>query len=154
MLENDILCGNYGINQYICKSSAGFGNKEKQAEYMFAGTPLSSGNISKPGKTLLIADSGYSVINWWHACNEPPVSLGNTVIEETAYVPGLWINKNRNFKPGQERDAIDGRHLGNTVNIGFVDGHVERENADDLFVEKTGEDDYKNISPLWVPGTK
>jgi len=97
ILNNDILCGNYGINQYICKSSTGLSNKEKQAEYKFVGTPLRSSNISNPVGTLLIVDSGYSIINWWHACDVPPVTLGDDPIEETSYVPGLWINANRNL---------------------------------------------------------
>ncbi len=146
-LKNDILCGNYGVNQYICKSSTSDIGDD------FVGTPLRSSNISNPTETLLIVDSGYSMINWCHACDEPPVILGSTMIEETAYVPGLWINTNRNLKPGQEKDAIKGRHPNKTVNVGFVDGHISREKADDLFVEKTG-DDYKNLSPLLVPKIK
>ncbi len=90
-LKNNILCGNYGVNQSICKSSRG---RESQAE--FIGTPLRSSDISRPAETLLIVDSGYSMINWWHATDAPPVSLGST-IEDTAYIPGLWINKERDF---------------------------------------------------------
>jgi prepilin-type processing-associated H-X9-DG protein len=144
-LKNNILCGNYGVNRSICKS---FDDKQSQREE-FVGTPLRSSDIH-PAQTLLIVDSGYSLISWWHATDKPPVVLGNTPIEDTAYIPGLWINKNRNLWPGQERDAIYGRHPNKTVNVGFVDGHLSRTNANDLFVEKTS-DDYKNKSPLWVP---
>jgi prepilin-type processing-associated H-X9-DG protein len=142
-LKNNILCGNYGVNQFICKSSQG-----KSTE--FKGTPLRSSSITRSSETLLIVDSGYAIISWWHAADEPPVVLGNTVIEDTSYIPGLSINKDRNLWPGQEKDAIYGRHPNKTVNIGFADGHLSRTKADDLFVEKTS-DDYRNKSPLWVP---
>ncbi len=146
-LEDNILCGNYGVNQSICKVRRGGQSPE------FIGTPLSSNNISHPSDSLLIVDSGYSIITWWHACDSPPVTLGNA-IEDTAYIPGLCINTARNFRDGQKKDAINGRHLKKTVNVGFVDGHVKRLKADDLLVEKIGEDDYENISPLWVPKIK
>jgi prepilin-type processing-associated H-X9-DG protein len=143
-LKNNILCANYGVNQSICKSSSG---RESHSE--FIGKPLRTGNISHSGQTLLVADSGYSMITWWHATNTPPVSPGST-IEDTAYIPGLWINKERDLWPGQEQDAINGRHPNKTVNVGFVDGHISRVKADDLFVEKTN-NGYKNRSPLWLP---
>jgi prepilin-type processing-associated H-X9-DG protein len=145
-LKLSILSGNYGVNHSICKSSfvSGKGREE------FKGTPLCSSNIQHPGEALLIVDSGYALISWWHATDNSPVALGSKPIEDTSYVPGLWINKDRKLWSGTEIDAINGRHLGKTVNVGFVDGHVSRKKADDLFVEKTG-DGYKNKTPLWVP---
>jgi prepilin-type processing-associated H-X9-DG protein len=145
-LKNNILCGNYGVNRSICKS---FDDRQNLREE-FVGTPLRGSGIPRPGQTLFIVDSGYSLISWWHAADEPPVVLGKAVIEDTAYIPGLWINKKRDLLPGQERDAIYGRHPNKTVNVGFADGHVSRTKADDLLVEKMG-DDYKNKKPLWVP---
>ncbi len=142
--KNNVLCGNYGANQSICKSSR---DRESHAE--FVGTPLASSDIPHPGQTLLIIDSGYSLISWWHVTDVPPVSLGST-IEDTAYVPGLEINKDKNLWPGQEWDAINGRHPNKTVNVGFADGHVSRTKADELFVEKT-DAGYKNRFPLWLP---
>jgi len=145
-LQNDILCGNYGVNRSLCKSSDDIPSRREE----FVGTPLCSGDIPYPGQTLLIVDSGYSLISWWHAADIPPVTLGNTIIEDTAYIPGLWINKNKDLWPGQEQDAIYGRHPNKTVNVGFADGHTNRLKANDLFVEKTA-DGYRNKSPLWVP---
>jgi prepilin-type processing-associated H-X9-DG protein len=145
-LKRNILCGNYGVNRSICKS---FDDRQPFREE-FVGTPLSTNKISRPCETMLIIDSGYSIISWWHAADVPPIALGNTVIEDTAYIPGLWINNERDLWPGQEEDAIYGRHPNKTVNVGFVDGHVSRTKADDLFVEKK-DDYYKNKSPLWVP---
>jgi len=144
--KNNILCGNYGVNRSICK---GFDDRQSKREE-FVGVPLRSSNVSRPGETLLLVDSGYSIISWWYAADEPPVVLSKAVIEDTAYIPGLWINKDRDLWPGQKQDAIDGRHPNKTVNVGFADGHVSRIKADDLFVEKMG-GDYKNKKPLWVP---
>ena len=143
-LNNDVLCGNYGVNQSVCKSSRG---RKSHAE--FVGTPLRRSDIAHPGQTLLIFDSGYSLISWWHVTDVPPMPLGST-IEDAAYVPGLEINKKKDLWPGQEWDALNGRHPNKTVNVGFADGHVSRKKADDLFVEKIAED-YKNKSPLWQP---
>lgn len=142
---DNILCGNYGINQSICKSATG---RRSRAE--FIGTPLSITGMPHPGRTLLIVDSGYSMINWWHATDNPPIALGNTAIEDTAYIPGLKINEKRDLWPGQKRDAINGRHPNKTVNVGFADGRVNRIKVDKLLVEKIG-DTYKNRSPLWLP---
>jgi prepilin-type processing-associated H-X9-DG protein len=144
-LKIDILCGNYGINQSICKSSSG---RKSRAE--FIGLPLALSDVPHPEKTLLLVDSGYSLINWWHAAKTPPVSLRNTVMEDTAYIPGLWINKDRELLPDQEHDAINGRHPDKTVNIGFVDGHISRVKADQLLVEKTI-NPYTSPGPLWLP---
>ena len=144
-LKKNVLCGNYGVNLSICKNSSGV--RKSQAE--FIGTPLSSNNILHPSQTLLIVDSGYSMINWWHVTDVPPVSLGSS-IEENAYVPGVKINKAKALWTDQRWDAIIGRHPNQTVNLGFADGHVERRQSDDLFVEKT-ETGYNNRYPLWRP---
>lgn len=144
-LKEDILCGNYGVNQSICKSATG---RRSRAE--FIGTPLSTTDLPQPARTLLIVDSGYSMINWWHVTETPPVALGST-IEDTAYVPGLKINEERtNLWSGQQVDAVDGRHRNKTVNVGFADGHVSCIKADELLVEQAS-DTYKNRSPLWMP---
>ncbi len=140
-----VLHGNYGVNRSICKSFDDIQSFRDE----FVGTPLSTSKIPRPVETLLIVDSGYSIISWWHAADEPPVSLGNTIIEDTAYIPGLEINKERDLWPSQKEDAIYGRHPNKTVNIGFVDGHVSRPKADALLIEKTA-NNYKNKSPLWV----
>lgn len=140
-----VLHGNYGVNQSVCKSSHG-----RKSHPEFTGTPLSSGDISRPGETILIVDSGYSMIMWWHATDTPPMPLGNIPMEDTAYVPGLRINEERTLWPSQKWDAINGRHANKSVNVGFADGHVSPKKADDLFVEKT-DVGYKNRIPLWLP---
>jgi prepilin-type N-terminal cleavage/methylation domain-containing protein/prepilin-type processing-associated H-X9-DG protein len=140
--KKNILCGNYGVNQIICKNSVG--NKGPEV----IGLPMRSNQIPHPAATLLIIDSGYSTIMWWYATDKPPSHLGSTM-EDSAYVPGLWINT-RIFRPGVQSDARDGRHLNKGINTGFVDGHIEHKKADDFYVEKVG-DECKNRSPLWSP---
>jgi prepilin-type processing-associated H-X9-DG protein len=144
-LEAHVLHGNYGVNQSICKSSSG---RENRVE--FVGKPIRATDVLHSSQTLLIVDSGYAMINWWHVTSKPPEPLGNT-IEDTAYIPGLRINEKKNLWPGQEWDAIGGRHPKKSVNVGFADGHSGRTETNELFVEKIGNDSYKNLSPLWLP---
>jgi prepilin-type N-terminal cleavage/methylation domain-containing protein/prepilin-type processing-associated H-X9-DG protein len=140
----NILCGNYGVNRAICKDAPGTIAGE------FVGTPLGAYQIRPPEATLLIADSGYSLISWRGAtdANIPPIKNPNR--EGSFYVPGLRINKNRILFPGSEDDAIYGRHPNRTVNVGFADGHISRVKADDLFVREIN-GSYSNLSPLWLP---
>jgi prepilin-type processing-associated H-X9-DG protein len=148
-LQNDILCGNYGVNLSICKMSQG-----RRIMTDFIGEPMFLTEITRPSQTLLLVDSGYVIINWWHATDNPPVILGNSTIEDAAYIPGLSINRQRQLWPGQEIDAFYGRHPQKTVNAGFADGHVSRTKAEDLLVKKVAEDQYENRTPLWSPGSK
>ncbi|MBN2315081.1 MAG: type II secretion system protein [Sedimentisphaerales bacterium] len=144
-LKNNLLYGNYGLNQSICTTP---GITKSLNE--FAGAPLSKDQIPQPERTLLIVDCGYSVTNWWHATDIPPVLLEDYRGGGTAYIPGLTINKEKHLMPGQDRDAVDGRHPNKTVNVGFVGGNVDRKQANDFFVEKRL-DGYRDKSPLWVP---
>ncbi len=143
-LQRDILCGNYGVNRAICKSIA-----TEPVDIEFKGTPLSISDIRHPALTMLVMDSGYSLICWWHATEAPPVTFGKS-IQDTAYVPGLEINRLRTLWPGQDEDAFLGRHPNKTVNIAFADSHVERKRSGDLLVEKTDEGGW-DYSPLWSP---
>jgi prepilin-type processing-associated H-X9-DG protein/prepilin-type N-terminal cleavage/methylation domain-containing protein len=144
-----ILCGNYGVNESICKSSSDRRNWDE-----FVGKPLSFKKVTNASKTLLIADSGYALITWRHVSDKDIEGLGMKYGEDIAYIPGLKINidriDNKSLSEGQEDDALKGRHPGKTVNVGFLDGHVETKKADDLLIQKT-ETDYKNRRPLWLP---
>jgi len=145
-LSDNILYGNYGVNRSICRSPDAIQEQRED----FVGAPLGKTEIPRPSQTLLIVDCGYSITSWWHATDVPPVSLDGNRGEDTAYVPGLVINEDKNLLPDQENDAIDGRHPNKTVNAGFVGGNVSRMQVDELFVEKTS-DGYENRSPLWTP---
>jgi len=146
-LKKNVLCGNYGVNRSICKDSPGptgiIGSE-------FVGTPLGLHQIRRAAQTLLIVDSGYSLISWRGATNAPGPFFDNPMRESAFYVPGLWINKERIILLGHEQDAIDGRHPNKTVNVGFADGCISRVKADALFVEET-DGNYSNRSPLWLP---
>ena len=143
----NVLCGNYGVNRAICKDAQPEGNE-------FVGVPLGLNQIRHPAGTLLITDSGYSLISWRGATNAAGQPFENTQREGAFYVPGLAINNQRLLEgaisPSCERDAIDGRHPNRSVNVGFTDGHTARVEADDLFVEEN-DDSYSNLSPLWLP---
>jgi prepilin-type N-terminal cleavage/methylation domain-containing protein/prepilin-type processing-associated H-X9-DG protein len=141
-LKNNLLCGNYGVNQSICK-------KYNTIESEFKGSSLSFKSKSSPARTVLLLDSGYNVINYWHATANPPGTLNNT-IEDRCYIPGARINGQKNIWPGQETDAFEGRHWGRNINAAFADGHLEKKKADSFVVEKT-QTGYINLSPLWVP---
>lgn len=145
-LQKSLLSGNYGVNRSVCHSTYDLAKYTKA----FGGPPLSTATISHPGLTLVLVDSGYALISWWH-CRDDPLMTSSSSIADTAYIPGMTINKNREFLAGQTDDAISGRHPDKTVNVGFADGHVERKKADDLAVTKIDEETYKNLSPLWDP---
>jgi prepilin-type processing-associated H-X9-DG protein len=146
--KDDILCGNYGVNLLICRMSIGGGGQDE------VGNPRGVSEVLRPGQTLLIVDSGYAIISWRHAADSFTATLGNTNIEDTAYIPGLSINRQRQLKPGQEIDALYGRHPQMTVNVGFVDGHIARTKAEDLLVKKKADNSYENRFPLWAPDSK
>lgn len=147
----NVLRGNYGVNRAICKDAPGITGVIGSE---FVGTPLGIHQIRHPARTLLIVDSGYSLISWHGTSNAPGPFFDNPMREGSFYIPGLTINEQRNLKrtisPGCEQDAINGRHPNKTVNIGFADGHLARLRADNLFVEENG-DNYNNRSPLWMP---
>ena len=140
-LKTNILCSNYGVNQSIFKSTNDFSAREE-----FTGQPLKLTGILRPSETLMIADSGFSLIDWWHVTLDPPNPAD---LKDSSYVPGMKINTQRIIYPGQENDAIGGRHPDRTVNAGFADNHIETTKADKLLVEKKQEQ-YENRSPLWI----
>jgi prepilin-type N-terminal cleavage/methylation domain-containing protein/prepilin-type processing-associated H-X9-DG protein len=140
----NILCGNYGVNRAICKDAQGMPDCE------FIGKPPSLYEIRRPVEALLIIDSGYSLISWKGATSASVEPFENTRREGSFYVPGLRVNQDRVIFPGQESDAIYGRHLNKSVNIGFADGHLSRLKADDLLVEEI-DGEYSNHSSLWLP---
>ena len=143
-VNNNILCGNYGVNRSICKDARGLVGSE------FVGQPLGLAHIRQPAKTLLIIDSGYSLISWCGAANICDLIYENQKRENVFYVPGLSINQERLLLPGCEGDAIGGRHPGKRVNVAFADGAIDTVEANDLYVEKL-DGAYQNLVPLWIP---
>ena len=140
----NVLCGNYAVNRAICKDAPGTMGGE------FVGKPLGLYQIRSSAETLLITDSGYSLISWRGATNAPGQPFENPSREGSFYVPGLRINRERVIFPGHEEDAIYGRHPNRSVNMGFADGHISQVRADDLLVEEI-DGNYINCFPLWLP---
>ncbi|MBW8017653.1 MAG: type II secretion system protein [Planctomycetes bacterium] len=145
-IKANILCGNYGINRSVCKDSSGLvGNLGNE----FVGKSLSMGHIRQPSQVLLLTDSGYSQVSWRAATNAVSPHFNNPRREINFYIPGMEINKSRPLTAGSFTEAITGRHPKRTVNVIFVDGHLERIKADELTVSITS-GVYKNLS-LWKP---
>lgn len=143
-LKQNVLCGNYGVNRAICRDAEGVLASE------FVGSPLKLSQIRHPSLTLLITDSGYSLMSWHGAISGSVQRFGNTRREGAFYLPGLSINKDRIISPGFEKDAIKGRHIFKTVNVGFTDGHADRVRTERLLVEEAN-GIYMNRSSLWMP---
>jgi prepilin-type N-terminal cleavage/methylation domain-containing protein/prepilin-type processing-associated H-X9-DG protein len=144
-LDSNILVGNYGVNRALCVGNGPLRHYMKA----FGDTPIPLASIRRQSETLLLADSGYSLVCWMHAAEENLVKP-SPFNEDAAYVPGLEVNEDKELRRGQWEDAVDGRHPRKTNNIGFVDGHVERLSAEQLLVEKTGQDRWDH-TPLWMP---
>jgi len=142
----NILWSNYGINYSIAKWASFVPSGE------FEGPPLRKIEIRQPADTLLYTDSGYALISWKAATEgiEHPFDI-NTLRENSFYLPGLDMNKDRLIHSEQKEDAVKGRHPNQTVNIAFVDGHVKKEKAELLFVEQ--DEQAKPLAGyIWSPG--
>ncbi len=145
LLTGDLLWGNYGVNSTLCVET-----HTTVPGMPPSARPLSVDAVRHPGATLLIVDSGFALISWREAVDEPPIQTSSTTIGG-AYLPGLKINNDRPLDPGVIRDALGGRHSGKTLNIGYLDAHVERRSAADLRVEKIDDETYSGLSPPWEP---
>jgi prepilin-type N-terminal cleavage/methylation domain-containing protein/prepilin-type processing-associated H-X9-DG protein len=143
VFENPLL-GNYGVNQSICKSTGDFLRYEA-----FVGKPLGTEHINHPSETFVLIDSGYSIINWYHATDNPPWSLEVNFRQDTAFVPSLWINQLRDIWSDQLTDALEGRHLNQSVNALFGDGHVENLSSQLLYVDNSDGEDRPTA--IWKP---
>ena len=145
--RKNILCGNFGVNQQICKNAVG--NKGPEV----IGAPLRATQIRRPAGTFLLADSGYATIMWWYATDAPPKKITSGIMDDSAYIPGLdKVNTKRIdfFRPGVDFDAYSGRHSQKSINSGFLDGHVVQLKAKDFYILKNS-NDYENLSPLLMP---
>lgn len=147
MTRINVLCENYGINRSICKDAQGItgtiGNE-------FVGKPLSDTQVRNPSHTLLIVDSGYSLVSWKAATNAISPHFDNPKREGNFYVPGMSLNKSRpliDYKKTPQ--AIYGRHPKAKINVGYSDGHVSRIEADNLNVGNSGSG-FTNINALWL----
>ncbi|MBN1816556.1 MAG: DUF1559 domain-containing protein [Sedimentisphaerales bacterium] len=147
-LTENVLCGNYGINQAIAKSHRG------DRSLGFVGDPLRPEDIPYLSRSLLLVDSGYSLISWRAVGSVEYAQFDNPLRSGAYYLPGLPSNRERVILPEHEHDAFGGRHPGRTVNVGFADGSLARSDAQSLQVEQQEQQDHGrfiNRSPLWMP---
>ena len=84
------------------------------------------------------------------------VDTGNPPFENPArvnsfYIPGLGLNHTRGELISNP-DAMEGRHPGGMLNLGFVDGHTDLRPAEVLGVgiDFTAPDDVR-LPSLWSP---
>ena len=143
------LCGNYGVNYSICKIATLTTNDE------FHGRSLKPETVQRPAQVLLLADSGYSLLSWKAATLNPAYTFECSQRRDAFYVPGLSINSNplKSIHPELKADAIKGRHLNLTINVGFADGTVRRLPAETLLIAT----DTPSDSPaylIWSPLNK
>jgi prepilin-type processing-associated H-X9-DG protein len=134
----NILCGNYGVNQAICKNTPSLRGD-------FVGKPLNLSSIKNPTQKILIMDSGYTLVSWKAASETVDTVFGNPNRSGSFYIPGMEINQKRTIEQGSEIDAIDGRHQNKNVNIVYADGHLSFVESDNLFVEDA------NLASFWFP---
>lgn len=122
-----VLCGNYGINTSICRIAS------LTTETEFTGKPLKGHNLSSPWSVVLVVDSGYSLISWKALAPDPlRYKFEAPSRQNTYYLPGIELNREREIHPDHLEDAQNGRHRRQRVNIGYADGHVGKENASRL----------------------
>ncbi|MHC4466521.1 MAG: hypothetical protein ACYSYW_08195, partial [Planctomycetota bacterium] len=146
-LEENVLCGNYGVNRSICKDGLGlFSSIDNE----FIGDTLNVNQIKQTSEAMLLMDSGYTLISWKAAVENGDHIYENARREEYFYVPGLEINKQRNISNECLRDANLGRHSNKSVNIAFVDMHFENRKADDFLVQQD-DGEYVNRTFFWMP---
>lgn len=145
------LWGNYGVNWSVCKSPA---PPMIGVPPEFFGTPENPASIKRPSATLLLADSGYTVLAWVHTLpNSHPISpKASNDPYGWAYVPGASVNAQKEFHwPELKEDAMIGRHPDKGVNGLFTDGHAAKMKADELSVQPKSHGQFENLTPLWKP---
>ncbi|MHC4758293.1 MAG: type II secretion system protein, partial [Planctomycetota bacterium] len=131
--EENVLCGNYGVNRYIFKDNS---NIPFMVDEEFRGTPLSINQIKQASQALMIIDSGYALVSWKAAVENAGGLYENINRDKYFYIPGLKINEQRDISKECLEDANYGRHQNKSINIAFVDLHIENKKADDLLINQ------------------
>ena len=140
--QRNVLCGNYGVNRSICKDSPGITGTVGSE---FVGMPLRLSQIRNPSQTLLLTDSGYSLVSWKAAAESTSPRFDNPFRKMNFYIPGISFNKKWGLDISKTPKAIYGRHPNRKINIGYSDGHVSSAEAESLIV-----DDPTNINYKWL----
>lgn len=138
------LCGNYGANYSVYK----IGKTTKDTE--FFGSAMKASRLRQASRTLLFADSGYTLISWKATLTGAKVSFENLQRLNSFYLPGLSVNAGRTFQAGQETDALKGRHYGHSINAAFADGHAQSIKVSQLACDDPN-DGGPSTAYLWSP---
>ena len=126
-LKKNILCGNYGINYSISKVYSSSQPTE------FKGLPLKPNQIRSASTTMILMDSGYALISWKALQDDAAITPFEVPRrQDSFFLPGYAVNKQRTINEDQQDDALDGRHAGKSVNVLFVDGHVDEKNVSEM----------------------
>ncbi len=141
---DNLLCGHYGANAAILKN----GDATRDSE--FYGTPLGTARIRSAGRTLLLTDAGYALINRKVLLPAEHVRSDNPLRLASFYLPGLDTNVRRDINPDQRADALKGRHPGRALNVAFADGSVQSLKAAQL-AATSPETGQTNRMFIWSP---
>ena len=154
---SDYIVGNYAINQGIARAICkGLGSTNPSPE--FIGKPLGLKHMKRPQETLLLLDHG-GTHAIWRQTNPRECFASYNNLPTHYYIPGivnpkdvLWARVLAVLNLGVHADATKGRHPGRTVNVGFVDGHVQSMPVLDLVVSDNSMLADQKPYPLWRPG--
>lgn len=140
---DNLLCGNYGANYAVFK----IGDLAEGEISEFQGEALKASRLTRPGRTIILTDSGYALISWKATLPEDELAFENPKRKGSFFLPGLASNARRTIAPAQQNDALKGRHYGHSVNVAFGDGHVRSLKASNLATE----DPEEGRLYLWLP---
>jgi prepilin-type processing-associated H-X9-DG protein len=135
---SNILCANYGVNLSICKAPV-------LSKAIAGNQPISSLKVSFPASTMLVTDSGYGSVAWYHTLPQV-ISSGNPG-QDLAYIPGIRANQLRALRPGTKTDAFSGRHRDNRLNLVYVDGHSSRIKSSEFITAPN----QNTPTRIWLP---
>jgi prepilin-type N-terminal cleavage/methylation domain-containing protein/prepilin-type processing-associated H-X9-DG protein len=141
---DNLLCGNYGANYAIYKIGDMSGRSD------FFGEALKAAHLNKPGRTLLLTDSGYALTSRKTMLPDESFTFENPQRKNSFYMPGLAVNARRAIAPSQQTDAVKGRHYSRSINAAFADGHVQSLKATQLTSDDPN-DTGLNPLYLWMP---
>lgn len=138
-----VLTQNYGVNQEIHTRISNGGTS-------FTPEVRKNSSVKYPASLMSAMDGGTHRLNWKYA------NLNNSKIQKTSYIPGFISNKSKadKFNAKALRDAVEGRHPGRHVNVGYADGHVNSVLADSLAVKGHNTIGPGNNFRFWRPDNK
>lgn len=100
-------------------------------------------DLRRAADTVGYVDAGGHFLNWWYAADAPGGNNG-------LYLPGMKVNVGLTslHDPSVEADAVDGRHVNQSVNVLWLDGRVTGPQVD-LFQKDPASQYRKYWSGLW-----